>query len=124
MNNEPKQPTQPQAVSEPTRQEELKKKLEKVLDKHFPDDMDESMYHPNLGGAIEDVMKLLDSEREQMKSQVREAIEMVMDREDVQPHHWSKSLESPELDIALDGLFWFKQRVRDALSKELGIEDK
>lgn len=57
-------------MSHPTQQETLL--LTKILDKHFPDEMDSSMYHPNIDGAVTDVLKWHNKELSQAVQKERE----------------------------------------------------
>ncbi len=43
--------------------ESLEKKLTRILDKYFPDQMDSQMYHPNMFGAVEDIIRLLSTQK-------------------------------------------------------------
>ena len=41
---------------------ELRKKIEKILDDHFPDEMDSQMKHPNLYDATNKLLELFKEE--------------------------------------------------------------
>lgn len=51
------------------------------------------------------------------QTELAKKVEEVLDLEEIQPRHWSKSLEDVELGIATDGLFWFKERVKAKLAQ-------
>lgn len=46
----------------------LAEKLEKILDNHFPDEMDSTMLHPNLPSAIDEVLVLFKRTMEEVIS--------------------------------------------------------
>lgn len=66
----------------------LRRKITKILDTNFPDDMDMGMYHPNLSPALDAILAAVREEVEGMKKNVtddssgyyREALSDVLEK--------------------------------------------
>lgn len=52
-------PTKPTEMTKDKTRRDFTKKLEEILDKHFPDEMDSQMYHPNLPSAVSAIKELI-----------------------------------------------------------------
>lgn len=63
-------------MSKPIKQSELaiETKVEKILEKHFPDEMDNTMYHPNQASALIELLALIQEQKEEGKREIIEKI--------------------------------------------------
>jgi hypothetical protein len=61
--------------------ESMEEEIMKILDKHFPDEMDSSMLHPNLPEAVVKLSALFSGKLKEQKEELREEAKMVIMRE-------------------------------------------
>jgi septum formation topological specificity factor MinE len=57
--------------------ESMEEEIMKILDKHFPDEMDSSMLHPNLPEAVVKLSALFSGKLKRQREELRERVELV-----------------------------------------------